>query len=81
MKRSIMLDYIGEYLATDGVVLSSAMSLGDIAEDLLSLIEEGGMLPPCLNLSSGGDFTKQNCQEMVDDYEGHFEWEEISYGE
>lgn len=80
MKRSEVVDAIGEYLATDGVVLSSAMSLDDIAEDILSLIEKEGMLPPCLNLSSGGDFTKKDCQEMADNYEGHFEWEEVSYG-
>jgi len=52
-----------------------------LGEYILDDIEKAGMLPPCINLSTGGDFTKEDCQQMADDYEGHFLWHEESYGE
>jgi hypothetical protein len=46
MKRSEMIDKIGDYLAIDGVVLKTALHLDDIAKEIVDLVEEAGMLPP-----------------------------------
>ena len=79
MKRSDMLKIMFKCAdAHDGFV---GCDIHFVNETMLTAIESAGMLPPCLNLASGGDFTKDDCQEMASHYEGHFEWEEISYGE
>ena len=89
MKRSQMVDQIRRCLTVimNGKEYDSGNDRFEVKHSqeaagfILTEIEKAGMLSPCLNLSSGGDFTKEDCQEMADGYEGHFAWYEDSYGE
>jgi len=52
MKRSEMVDTIGDFLAMDGVVQKSCMWIDDMANEILEVIEKEGMLPPAWKIDN-----------------------------